>query len=188
MLLAQTPTGTIAGQVLDSQTGRPIPAASVLLNGQQAGGQKSDTDGRFTLIVSPGKYTLTYQAENYSEVKVEEVIVAAGETTEASTVMANKSVVTTVEVNEKADSIGATAEAMLSERKLSASVSDSIGKEELANSSASNAAGALEKVTEGCYPRAREEDSPAEDIPGCEAGWPDRTKPLVGQDARQQEA
>jgi len=147
MSLAQKPTGTIAGQVLDSQTGRPIPAASVLLNGQQAGGQKSDTDGRFTLIVSPGKYTLTYQAENYSEVKVEEVIVAAGETTEASTVMANKSVVTTVEVNEKADSVGATAEAMLSERRLSASVSDSIGKEELNNSAASNAAGALEKVT-----------------------------------------
>lgn len=147
LLLAQTSTGTIAGSVLDSQTGRPIPGASILLNGQQAGGQKADTDGRFTLVVSPGKYTLTYQADNYSEVKVEEVIVTAGETTEASTVMANKSVVTTVEVNEKANSIGATAEAMLSERKLAASVSDSIGKEELSNSSASNAAGALEKVT-----------------------------------------
>jgi outer membrane receptor protein involved in Fe transport len=147
MLLAQTPGGTISGSVLDSQTGRPIPGASVLLNGQQAGGQKAGADGRFTLTVSPGKYTLTYQAENYSDVKVEEVIVTAGETTEASTVMANKSVVTTVEVSEKANSIGATAEAMLSERKLSASVSDSIGKEEISNSAASNAAGALEKVT-----------------------------------------
>ncbi|MFN0106148.1 MAG: TonB-dependent receptor domain-containing protein [Bryobacteraceae bacterium] len=145
--LAQTPTGTIAGSVLDSQTGRPIPGASILLNGQQASGQKADTDGRFTLVVSPGTYTLMYQAENYSDVKVEEVIVKAGEVTEASTVMANKSVVTTIEVNEKATSAGATAEAMLSERKLSGSVSDSIGKEELSNTASSNAAGALEKVT-----------------------------------------
>lgn len=146
-MVAQSPTGIIAGQVLDSQTGRSIPGATILLNGQAASGQKSDTDGRFSLTVSPGKYTLTYQAENYSEVKVEEVSVTAGETTEASTVMANKSVVTTVEVNEKATAIGATAEAMLSERKLAASVSDSIGKDELSNSPASNAAGALEKVT-----------------------------------------
>jgi outer membrane receptor protein involved in Fe transport len=146
-LFAQTPTGTISGSVLDSQTGRPIPGASILLNGQQANGQKSDTDGHFSLAVSPGTYTLLYSAENYSDVKVEQVVVKAGEVTEASTVMANKSVVTTVEVNEKATSVGATAEAMLSERKLSASVSDSIGKEELSNTASSNAAGALEKVT-----------------------------------------
>lgn len=147
LLSAQAPTGTIAGTVLDSQTGRPIPGATILLNGQQASGQKADADGRFQLAVSPGTYTLTFQAENYSEVKVEEVVVKAAEVTEASTVMANKSVVTTIEVTEKATAVGASAEAMLTERKLAASVSDSIGKEELSNSASSNAAGALEKVT-----------------------------------------
>jgi outer membrane receptor protein involved in Fe transport len=147
LLLAQNPTGTIAGTVLDSQTGRPIPGANILLNGQQAGNQKADADGRFQLIVSPGTYVLTFQAENYTDVKVEEVVVTAGETAEASTVMANKSVVTTIEVNEKITGVGANAEAMLTERKLSASVSDSIGKEEISNSASSNAAGALEKVT-----------------------------------------
>jgi len=146
-LLAQTPTGTIAGTVMDSQTGRPIPGAAVLLNGQQASGQKADADGRFQLNVSPGNYILTFQAENYSEVKVEEVIVTSGQVTEASTVMANKSVVTTIEVNEKVTAVGANAEAMLTERKLSGAVSDSIGKEEISNSASSNAAGALEKVT-----------------------------------------
>ncbi|HEU0120441.1 MAG TPA: TonB-dependent receptor [Bryobacteraceae bacterium] len=146
LLAAQAPTGAIAGSVLDSQTGRPVPGVTVLLNGQQAGNQKAGTDGRFTLTVSPGSYTLTFQADNYSETKIEQVVVKAGEVTEASTVMANKSVVTTVEVNEKASAVGATAEAMLTERKLAASVSDSIGKEELSNSASSNAAGALEKV------------------------------------------
>ena len=146
-MLAQAPTGVIAGTVLDSQTGRPIPGASVLLNGQQASGQKADADGRFQLTVSPGTYILTFQAENYSEVKVEEVAVTAGQVTEASTVMANKSVVTTVEVSEKITAVGANAEAMLTERKLAGSVSDSIGKEEISNSASSSAAGALEKVT-----------------------------------------
>ena len=146
-MLAQAPTGVIAGTVLDSQTGRPIPGASVLLNGQQASGQKADADGRFQLTVSPGTYILTFQAENYSEVKIEEVGVTAGQVTEASTVMANKSVVTTVEVNEKVTAVGANAEAMLTERKLAGSVSDSIGKEEISNSASSSAAGALEKVT-----------------------------------------
>ena len=108
-MLAQAPTGVIAGTVLDSQTGRPIPGASVLLNGQQASGQKADADGRFQLTVSPGTYILTFQAENYSEVKIEEVGVTAGQVTEASTVMANKSVVTTVEVNEKVTAVGANA-------------------------------------------------------------------------------
>ncbi len=147
LCFAQSPTGTITGTVLDAQTGRPIPGATVLLNGQQAANQKADLDGHFTLSVTPGTYTLTYQADNYTEVKVDQVIVKAGEVTEASTVMANKAMVTTVDVVEKATAIGATAEAMLTERKLAASVSDSLGKEELSQSASSNAAGALEKVT-----------------------------------------
>jgi hypothetical protein len=146
-LFAQSQTGTIAGAVLDSQTGRPISGAAVLINGQQAGGQLTDADGRFAFPISPGTYNLLYKAENYTDVSVDQVTVTAGGVTEASTVMANKSVVTTVEVTEKATAVGATAEAMLTERKLAAAVSDSIGKEELSNSAASSAAGALEKVT-----------------------------------------
>src|SRR5262249_34152552 len=65
---------------------------------------------------------------------------------EASTVMSNKSTATTVEVTEKVGAV-ATAEAMLSERKLAPSVSDSMSRDEIRKTVASDAAGAVEKVT-----------------------------------------
>jgi hypothetical protein len=61
--------------------------------------------------------------------------------------MAAKGSVTTVEVVEKISPAIASAEAMLTERKLSAVVSDGMSKQEITNTTASNAAGALEKVT-----------------------------------------
>jgi hypothetical protein len=97
--------------------------------------------------LTPGTYTLTITAANYNNVVIEAVAVKADEATEASTVMSNKSAVTTVEVVEKATAVGATAEAMLQERKLSPVVSDGISRQELLAGTSSDAAGALEKVT-----------------------------------------
>jgi outer membrane receptor protein involved in Fe transport len=133
--------------VYDAQTGRPIPGVSVAINGQTSARNVTNADGRFSIELSPGTYALRFSVTNYTDVQVANVLVKAGEATEASTVMANKSVVTTVDVVEKATAVGATAEAMLSERKLAPVVSDSIGREELSAGAASDAAGALEKVT-----------------------------------------
>lgn len=146
-LSAQSPNGSVTGTVFDAQTGRPIPGVSVAINGQTSARNVTNADGRFTIELSPGNYSLRFAVANYSDVQVASVVIKAGEATEASTVMANKSVVTTVDVVEKATAVGATAEAMLSERKLSAVVSDSVGREELQSGASSDAAGALEKVT-----------------------------------------
>ncbi len=145
--LAQTSTGTASGFVLDGQTGRPIPGVAISVNGQTASASVTDTDGRFRLVLSPGTYTIGLTAANYAPLEMSDVVVKAGEDTEASGVMSNKANVTTVDVVEKVDAATSTAEAMLNERKLSAVVSDSISKEELSNGAASDAAGALEKVT-----------------------------------------
>ena len=58
-------SATIAGQVTDSQTRLPIAAASVSVS---PGGQSalSDTNGNFSLSVSPGAYTVTAKATGYS--------------------------------------------------------------------------------------------------------------------------
>jgi hypothetical protein len=146
-LFAQSKDGTISGTVLDSQTGRPIPGAAIAVNGQNTDRNVADSDGRFSITLSPGTYSLRYAAANYSEVQIGDVVVKAGENTEASTVMVNSSLVTTVEVSEKATAVGATAEAMLTERKLSTVVSDSISHDELAAGTSSDAAGAMQKVT-----------------------------------------
>jgi outer membrane receptor protein involved in Fe transport len=145
--LSQVTTGTVSGTVLDSQTGRPIAGASIAINGQSSNQNVSGSDGRFTLSMSPGTYTLRFTAPNYLPVDVTEVVVKAGEVTEVSTLLSSKSLVTSVDVVEKVGALAATAEAMLTERKLSSVVSDSLSHEEIAGGTSSDAAGALEKVT-----------------------------------------
>lgn len=140
-------TGAVSGFVLDSNTGRPLAGAAVAVEGRSDKPVLTDGDGRFTISLAPGTYTLSFHADNYSRVSLTDVIVKSGETTEASTLLSNKSTVTRVDVVEKVGAVEATAEAMLTERKLSAVVSDSISRSELASGTSSDAAGALEKVT-----------------------------------------
>lgn len=140
-------TGTASGFVLDGQTGRPIPGVVVSINGQSSSNTVTDTDGKFRLTLSPGTYTIGLAAPNYAPVEMSSVVIKAGEDAEASAVLSNKANVTSVDVVEKVDAVASNAEAMLNERKLSAVVSDSISKEELSSGAASDAAGALEKVT-----------------------------------------
>lgn len=144
---AQNTTGKITGMVMDSQTGRPVAGATIHMDGAATESAKADLNGKFSFSAPAGTHTLKYSAPNYNISEISEVKVVAGEETEASTIISNKSFVTTVDVSEKADAVSATAEAMLVERKLSATVSDSIGRLELSSSTASDAAGALEKVT-----------------------------------------
>lgn len=143
----QTPAGSVSGGVYDGQTGRPIAGVAIHVNGQTTDRQVTASDGRFSIPLSPGTYTLRFTVANYADVDVKQVTVKAGESTEASCVMTNKSLVTTVEVVEKATPLGATAEAALSERRLAPVVSDSVSHQELMAGVSSDAAGALEKVT-----------------------------------------
>ncbi|MEZ5356479.1 MAG: TonB-dependent receptor [Bryobacteraceae bacterium] len=145
-LLAQE-QGTVSGTVFDAQTSRPIPGVKIGVNGQFSDQQVTDTDGRFTIKLAPGKYTINYQAPNYLDSETTDFEVAAGQSVDGSTVMAAKGSVTTVDVVERITPAVASAEAMLTERRLSAVVSDGMSKEEIRNTTASSAAGALEKVT-----------------------------------------
>jgi outer membrane receptor protein involved in Fe transport len=139
--------GTVAGAVLDGQTGQPIRQVKISIDGMTMASLVTDLEGRFKFELSPGKYKLRFSSDNYLETTIDEVEVKAGEVTEASTVMTNKATVTKVEVVEKVGAVEATAEAKLTERKLAATVSDTISSEEIGKSTASDAAGALEKVT-----------------------------------------
>ncbi len=149
-LAAQTPTGgtgTVSGTVFDAVNGRPLPLIQVEIDGMSDSRMVTDTAGKFTLSLTPGKYKLRFSGPNHIETTVEDVAVTAGQVTEASTVMQQKGAVTTVEVIEKVGAVASNAESILTERKLATTVSDSISNEDMKNSTASDAAGALEKVT-----------------------------------------
>lgn len=139
--------GIIVGTAFDAANGSPIRQVRVDIDGASGLGAATDTDGKFRLPILAGTYKLRFSAEKYIETVVDQVIVKAGETTEASTVLVQKGAVTTIDVVEKVGAVTATAEAMLSERKLAPVVSDALSAEELRGGNASDAAGALEKVT-----------------------------------------
>ncbi len=149
---AQTPgvataKGTVAGTVYDAVNGRPIPNIQVAVDGIADDRIKTDPAGRYTISLSPGTYVLKFTGENHLEATVTDVVVKADEVVDASTVMQQVGAVTTVEVNEKIGAIESNAESILTERKLATTVSDSISKDDIKNSTASDAAAALEKVT-----------------------------------------
>lgn len=146
-LFSQSAPGTIAGSVYDGQAGRPILGVAISVDGVVDPKNVTSADGKFTISAPAGKHALKFTAANYQSVDIREVIVVSGEVVEASTLMTNERLVTSIDVVEKLDAATSTTEAMLVERKLSSVVSDSIGHQELSESAAGDAAGALEKVT-----------------------------------------
>ncbi len=139
--------GNVTGTVFDAATGRPIPLVQIEVDGVTDGKMSTDTEGRFTITLSPGKYKLRLTSANHLETTIEDIEVKAGEITEASSVLQQKGAATTLDVVEKVGSLQTTAESVLVERRLASSVSDSISKDDIKASTASDAAGALEKVT-----------------------------------------
>ena len=139
--------GTVTGSVLDSQSGRPISGVAIAINGTSDDRNVTGSDGTFTISAPAGTYTFRFSASNYQPVDVTDVAVKAGATTELSTLLSNTANVTKVDVVERVGAVEAPAEAMLNERKLSSTVSDSMSREELAGGTSSDAAGALQKVT-----------------------------------------
>jgi len=139
--------GMIAGQLYDASNGQPIREAVVEAIGAASSKTVSDLEGTYRLSLPPGTYQLKIAAANYLPASVEGLEVHADEITDGSTVLASASKVTKVEVVESVSAVAATAEAAIAERRLAAVVSDSISGEEIRKSVASDAAGALEKVT-----------------------------------------
>lgn len=146
-LLGQTQKGTVSGTVFDAQTSRPIVGVRIHVDGQTGDELSTGTDGTYRLELSPGKYTLKFTSEQYLDVTLTDIQIKGGDAVDGSTIMTSRGMTTTVEVAESVSAVTATAEAMLSERKLAAQVSDSISNEEMKKSTASDAARALEKVT-----------------------------------------
>jgi outer membrane receptor protein involved in Fe transport len=139
--------GSISGSVYDSSNGQPVRGAAVGVKELPALSVSTDLDGKYMLKLPPGKYTVVVRAENYLVTEIGDVLVQAEANTETSTVLVSSTSVTKVDVVEKIGALAATEEAVLAERKLAASVSDSVSTEEIRKSIASDAAGVLERVT-----------------------------------------
>ncbi|MDA1314528.1 MAG: TonB-dependent receptor [Acidobacteria bacterium] len=140
-------TGTVVGNIFDAQTGNAIPQVAVEVVGLPDKQVVTDLEGTYGFSLPPGTYSIKLTAVKYLPVTLDELVVTAGEVSDASTVMILATEVTTVEVVESVTATAATANSTVMERRLAPTVSDAISGEEISNSTASDAAGALEKVT-----------------------------------------
>lgn len=138
-------TGTVAGVVVDAETGETLPGTNVVVDGTQTG-TTTDMDGAFELEVEAGTYDLRITFVGYQATTVTGLAVSEGSTERVEVALAAE----TAELDE----VIVTAEAarnseagLLRQRQKAGAVSDAISAEAISRSGGSDAADAMEKVT-----------------------------------------
>ena len=145
--LALAQTGTIAGTVIDEGFGSGLPGASVLV--QELGtGAATDIDGNYRIQNVPaGSYVVQFSFIGYGTQTVNNVRVAAGETTEINIRLSQGAELDEVVV-EAEEIIATNSNVGLDRvRAKAAQVSDAISAETISQSGASDAGDAMERVT-----------------------------------------
>jgi outer membrane receptor protein involved in Fe transport len=75
-------TGKIAGTVVDSETGEPLPGVNVYLEGTNLGAATDETGTYFIIQVPPGSYTLKVEYVGYATYEIKNVKVQIDLTTQ----------------------------------------------------------------------------------------------------------
>jgi len=138
-------TGTIVGKVVSARDGEPLNSAQVyLVDG--AGGTLTSLNGRYLLQNVPvGSRSLRVELLGFATKTVHDVEVNPGDVTQLDIALESEAVaIEGIEVTAAVER-GSTA-ALMSERQRSATVSDAIGREQMALSPDGDAAAALKRV------------------------------------------
>ncbi|GIW44884.1 MAG: hypothetical protein KatS3mg077_2166 [Candidatus Binatia bacterium] len=129
-LWAQAAAGTLQGVVRDQQSKEPVIDAGVELvgTGKQT---RTDLDGRFKFTVPPGRYEIRVFAPFYRSMRVQNLMVAAGQVTETvvELLAEGEAATETVEVVAKAERGSARVQMEL--RREATSVSENISAQEI---------------------------------------------------------
>ena len=140
--------GTLAGVVVDSETGETLIGVNVIVE-ELGTGAATGLDGDFRIPGVPaGSYTVAFSYLGYTSQKVTGVEVAAGQTTNLDIALAEEAIELEGggEVVVEATAIRNNEAALLRDRARAAAVSDAISAENISRSGASNAADAMQKI------------------------------------------
>ena len=144
MVYAQT-TGKIEGIITDAETGETVPFATVQIKGTTTA-VTSDLDGKYSIEVKPGTYTLEVQFFGFDNYEIKDITVQAGETIEK-----NANLGAAPEMLEVVEIVGISSKestaAVLQKQKESTNVSDAVTAETFEKTDDSNAAGAVKRVS-----------------------------------------
>ncbi|MDX1428785.1 MAG: TonB-dependent receptor [Rhodothermales bacterium] len=139
-------TGTVAGVVVDAQTGETLIGANVVLDGTLIG-STTDIDGHYTIPAVPvGLQTLVFSYIGYTQQTVRNVEVERGGLTRIDIALSPQTVGMD-EVVVEARALRNNEAVLLRDRQKALAVSDAISAEAISKSGSSNAADAMEKVT-----------------------------------------
>src|SRR5690606_15696978 len=187
----------LVGQVTAAD-GSPLPFTEVLVEGTDHFAFTGE-DGRYTIELPPGDYTLLVRADGLAEQRFADVAVAAGEVTTRDIVLADavaalagaageaaeEQHLDTIEVEEQVVREGSAAAVAL-DRRYSAQVVDTISAEQISRAGDSDAAAALKRVTgltlvdgKFIYVRGLGERYSAVTLNGAQVPSPDPTRRVV---------
>ncbi|MFK7810644.1 MAG: TonB-dependent receptor [Saprospiraceae bacterium] len=145
LLTAQT--GTIAGKMIESESGFEVIGGNVVIDGTGTGAS-SDLDGKYAFDVDPGTYTLRCSYVGFDDVLLENIVVAAGELTTVDVSFGGGGVdLSDLGVEVVAKQIRNTETALLTIQKKSAVVLDGISAAQMSKSGDNDVAAAVKRVT-----------------------------------------
>jgi len=143
---AQATKGKISGKLVDAENGMPLIYANVRLEGTMFGAA-SDLDGNYIINAIPaGNYTVIVQYMGYSDFRINDVKVNAGEVTKINASL-KPAVLQSEEVVVTAKALKNTESVLLKERQKAVAVSDAISAEAISKAGSGNAAEAMKQIT-----------------------------------------
>lgn len=139
---ANAQKGTVTGTVIDGEFVEPMAFANILVKGTTTG-TNSDFDGKYTLELDPGTYTLVFSYVGYATQEITEVVVEAGQVVTLDVTLKTNSldtVVITTSVKRNTEN------AVLNLQKKSVVVLDGLSAQAIKSTGASNLASAVKSV------------------------------------------
>ncbi len=137
--------GTITGVLTDKESNNEtLPFANVILKGTKAN-TTTDIDGKYTLSILPGNYTIQFSFVGYEPIEVP-VNVVAGKTITINKALSSggyklEDVIITTKVNRQKET------ALLLDQKNAVEIKQAIGAQELSRKGVSDVAAAVTKVS-----------------------------------------
>ncbi len=144
--LAFSQNGTIRGTVFEGTNGESVIGANILVK-ETSAGAVSDLDGKFTINIEPGTYSLQVTYIGFQELTIEGVEVKANEVTLLGDIRIMESSLDLKEVVVSAKTIRTTEAALLTVKKKSAVMLDGISSAKMQLTGDATAVEAAKRVT-----------------------------------------
>jgi outer membrane receptor protein involved in Fe transport len=145
-LVVSAQNGTIRGTVFDDKIGETLVGVNVLVKGTSTGAT-TDLDGKFSINIAPGKYTLLVSFISYQTLTIENVEVKSGDVTLFNNLRMKESTTQLTEVVITAKAVRTNETALMTMKKKSAKIVDGISAERMKMTGDGTAVEAAKRVT-----------------------------------------